>query len=248
MNMEPIEINFMGDSAIIIRLSNTVNLEVHLKIQAICNYFESNPFKGMIECVPSVVTVTVYYNPIEVLKNIKASDKGNPFQVVKNIVLDVLHNIRYEKEELSRIVEMPVCYGGVFGPDLDFVARFNKLSIEEVIEIHCNYDNRVYMIGFAPGFPYLYGMSERIAAPRKETPSISVPQGSVGIAGSQTGIYPISTPGGWQVIGRTPIRLFRPEDEVPSLIRSGDIIRFKRIDEKEYYKIKKLEEENEKCV
>ncbi|MGV3465566.1 MAG: 5-oxoprolinase subunit PxpB, partial [Heyndrickxia sp.] len=134
----------------------------------------------------------------------------------------------------SRVVEIPVCYGGDFGPDLETVASMNGLSTEEVIQIHSSAEYTVYMIGFAPGFPYLGGMSEKIATPRLPSPRLKIPERTVGIAGNQTGVYPIETPGGWQLIGRTPIKLFRPQDEVPSLLHAGDKVRFKPISYEEY--------------
>jgi inhibitor of KinA len=131
-------------------------------------------------------------------------------------------------------VDIPVCYGGDYGPDLDAVSFHTGLSTEEVVAIHGEPDYLVYMIGFAPGFPYLGGMSERLASPRRESPRAKIPPGSVGIAGSQTGVYPIETPGGWQLIGRTPLRLFRPERDEPSLLRTGDRVRFHAIERAEY--------------
>ena len=129
----------------------------------------------------------------------------------------------------SRVVEIPVCYGGQYGPDLAFVAQHNGLTEEEVIALHVSGEYYIYMLGFAPGFPYLGGLPERIAAPRHEVPRASVPAGSVGIAGNQTGIYPVSTPGGWQLIGCTPLVLFRPSENPPSLLLPGDTVRFRAI-------------------
>src|SRR5918992_314716 len=140
-----------------------------------------------------------------------------------------------EIEDLdTRTVGIPVHYGGDFGPDLGFVASHNELTEQQVIEIHSQPTYLVYMIGFAPGFPYLGGMSERIAAPRRDNPRASIPVGSVGVAGRQTGVYSIETPGGWQLIGRTPLRLFRPEEERPSLLEAGDEVRFDPITRSEY--------------
>src|ERR671914_867162 len=140
-----------------------------------------------------------------------------------------------EIEDLdTRTVGIPVHYGGNFGPDLGFVALHNELTEQQVIEIHSQPMYLVYMIGFAPGFPYLGGMSERLASPRRESPREKIPAGSVGIAGSQTGVYPIETPGGWQLIGRTPLRLFRPDKDDPSLLRTGDRVRFHAIEPAEY--------------
>jgi inhibitor of KinA len=135
-------------------------------------------------------------------------------------------------------VEIPVCYGGEFGADLDFVAKHANLTPGEVIEIHSAADYLVHMIGFAPGFPYLGGMSSKIAAPRRSSPRLKVPAGSVGIAGEQTGIYPLETPGGWQLIGRTPLALFRPEQDPPTLLQPGDIVRFRPITPQQFRELK----------
>lgn len=125
-----------------------------------------------------------------------------------------------------KTIEIPVVYGGQEGPDLEFVATYNGLTVQEVIEIHTAATYPVTMIGFAPGFPYLEGLSERIHAPRKSTPRMQIPAGSVGIAGEQTGIYSLSTPGGWQIIGRTQVPLFLPFQMPPSLLQAGDLVKF----------------------
>jgi inhibitor of KinA len=135
-------------------------------------------------------------------------------------------------------VEIPVCYGGDFGPDLKSVADRNGLTPDEVVTIHCKSTYPVYMIGFAPGFPYLGGMSERISAPRLDTPRERIPAGSVGIAGTQTGVYPIETPGGWRLIGRTPLRLFDAVRDPPSLLQAGDRVRFTAIERGEFDRIR----------
>jgi len=134
----------------------------------------------------------------------------------------------------GELVEIPVVYGGEYGPDLEFVAKHSGLSVDEVIEIHSKPVYRVYFLGFLPGFAYLGGMDERIAAPRLERPRLKVPSGSVGIAGKQTGIYPIESPGGWRLIGRTPLRLFNPEKEPPTLLQPGDRVKFVPVDEYEF--------------
>jgi len=139
-------------------------------------------------------------------------------------------------------------YGGEYGPDLEFVAQYNKLSVEEVIKIHTEKEYFIYMLGFSPGFPYLGGMSDKIATPRLEKPRIKVSEGSVGIAGGQTGIYPINSPGGWQIIGRIPVKLFEIKEKFPFLLKSGDYLKFYPINQKEFKEIKKkVEEGNYNC-
>lgn len=235
------KINPLGDCAINIKFNNKIDINTHLKIKALSEYLDKNPFDGMIEYVPAFVTMTIYYNPLKVLKVWqlkKEFREKTPYEIVYSIVENILLNLKSNIKDNPRVVEIPVCYGEEFGPDLKSVAEHNNLSVQEVIDIHSSYENRVYMIGFAPGFPYLAGMSEKIATPRRKTPRLSIPAGTVGIAGSQTGVYPISTPGGWQLIGRTPIELFRPENDIPSLLEAGDVVKFKAISKAEYYEIK----------
>ncbi|TYR79366.1 5-oxoprolinase subunit PxpB [Priestia megaterium] len=220
----------LGDSGLVVSFGDEIQLSVHEQVQKLTKLLEAEPFEGMIEYVPAFTTVTIYYHPWIV------GDKGkhDPYQVVKERVESLLKHDRKEVVAESRLIDIPVCYGGEYGPDLIEVAKHNSLTEQEVIHIHTSKEYLVYMIGFAPGFPYLGGMSEKIAAPRKETPRSAIPKGSVGIAGKQTGIYPIETPGGWQLIGRTPLALFTPNAASPSLLRAGDRIRFVEITQEEY--------------
>lgn len=167
-------------------------------------------------------------------KNALPRDKS-ALQIVIKTIKDYIQKAENLPQKPAKVVEIPVCYGGQYGPDIEFVAEHNGLSVQEVISIHTKPEYLVYMIGFCPGFPYLGGMDERIATPRRTTPRLQIPARSIGIAGNQTGGYPISTPGGWQIIGRTPVEMFRPEDEEkPSLLNSGDIVKFVAISEQEY--------------
>ncbi|PRY09952.1 inhibitor of KinA [Pontibacter ummariensis] len=225
----------LGDTAIVVQLGHEINDKTHAKVRAFAAYLEQFPFTGMLEYVPAFTTVTIYYNPWVV------SERGSldPYEKVTSVIQTMLFfSGDGVKKQVERVVEIPVLYGGEYGPDLEFVATHNALTPEEVIAIHASTDYQAYMIGFAPGFPYLGGMNARIAAPRKETPLASIPAGSVGIAGKQTGIYPIATPGGWQLIGRTPLSLFDPARECPSLLKAGDRIRFVPISEEEYQRRK----------
>ncbi|MCS7461189.1 5-oxoprolinase subunit PxpB [Paenibacillus doosanensis] len=228
----------LGDSAVVIRLGDKIDTVVHRRVKALTAYLHACPFPGMIECVPSFVSVAVYYDPVQVLAKQKERRCGwtTLFQTVCGLLAELIERIREEEAEpeAPRIVRVPVYYGGETGPDLDDVARHCGLEAEEVIRLHSGGTYTVYMIGFAPGFPYLGGMPERIAAPRRHTPRPLVPAGSVGIAGAQTGVYSVATPGGWQIIGRTPLRLFRPEADPPSFLRAGDVVRFYPISLKQY--------------
>lgn len=226
----------VGDAAIVIRFGSEIEYRTHRKVQMLSNYLTQNSFNGFIECIPSYTGVTVFYDPLLVEKShaYKAGQIFSPYKIVRSIIEDLLANLKDEETEAHRIVEIPVCYGGECGPDLEFVAKQNNLTTDEVISLHSGGEYLVYMLGFAPGFPFLGGMSEKIATPRRSTPRTSIPAGSVGIAGKQTGVYPISTPGGWQLIGQTPLRLFLSEKEPPSLLQAGDVVKFYPISYKDF--------------
>ncbi|MBE3552565.1 MAG: 5-oxoprolinase subunit PxpB [Kyrpidia tusciae] len=221
--MGHLDVTPVGDSAVLIRFGDAVEASTHARIMAFADHLEAVPIPGMVECVPAFTTVTVFYDPC------RASYSEVKAELLRRLTLAPAF---LDRE--VRVVKIPVCYGGEFGPDLEDVAAHHDLTAEEVVRIHTAGEYTVYAIGFAPGFPYLGGMSERIATPRLATPRLAIPAGSVGIAGGQTGVYPIETPGGWRLIGRTPLRLFRPEDDPPSLLAAGDRVRFYAIDRDEY--------------
>lgn len=223
----------LGDSAVILEFGTEITPRIQNKVQLVSSFLEKNPPRWMIEFIPAFTTVTILYNPNS-FKN-----KELPYEVVSTEVRNILSKIESTDRIEHRLVEIPVCYGGELGPDLEYVANYNNLTPAEVIQIHTSEDYLVYMIGFAPGFPYIGGMSEKIATPRKASPRLKIPARSVGIAGMQTGIYPIETPGGWQLIGRTPIELFQPNAHPPSLLKAGDKIRFFQISQEEYEKWEK---------
>ena len=224
----------LGDESVVIQLSESISVETQTHIGAIAVYLDNHPISGMVEYIPAYTTIAIFYNAVDVLAE-NHSDGTNAFDIVQREIEKMVSQLPENPETESNVIEIPVCYGGEFGPDLEVVARHNNLSEQEVIDTHANGDYMVYMIGFAPGFPFIGGMSEKIATPRKDSPRLQIPAGSVGIAGSQTGVYPIETPGGWQLIGRTPIKLFRPDEEVPILLKSGDSIRFFPISEQAYH-------------
>ncbi|GLB60673.1 5-oxoprolinase subunit PxpB [Cytobacillus sp. NCCP-133] len=228
----------LGDNAVLIELGNEISEKSHQKVQALTDVLEDQPPGWMNEYIPAYTTVTIFYDPLAIYQ---LSEGKLPFDYACELIEPLIKDLEASNTAESRLVEIPVCYGGKFGPDLDYVAKHNGISPEEVIDIHSSGDYLVYMIGFAPGFPFIGGMSEKIAAPRRESPRLKIPERSVGIAGMQTGIYPIETPGGWQLIGRTPVRLFRPHDESPTLLKAGDKIKFKPISRAEYEKWKETE-------
>ena len=206
----------LGDSAVIIQFDDKISLAINQKIGAICRFLDEYTFEGFIEYVPAFSSIAIYYQ----------SDKVS-YQELEEMIEEMMSALP-DSDAIppSPVIEIPVMYGGEWGPDLDFVAAHNKLSPEDVISIHSNTDYLVYMIGFAPGFPYLGGMDERIATPRRDNPRASIFPGAVGIGGMQTGVYPIETPAGWQIIGRAKVDLFDKESEHPVLLKAGDRVRF----------------------
>lgn len=214
----------LGDEAIVIEVGNEISKEATKLVQSITSQIEGESNSSIVEVIPAFTTVTVFY---EVTPQFKFAD-------IKRLLEKYIKEIKSTKALEQRTIEIPVCYGGDYGPDLEFVASHNQLTIDEVISIHSKGTYEVNMIGFAPGFPFVGGMSESIATPRRSTPRIRIPARSVGIAGMQTGVYPIETPGGWQLIGRTPIDLFLPNKDIPSLLQAGDRIIFTPISEAEY--------------
>lgn len=208
----------LGDRGLVVHLGGQIDAAAFHSVRTLARRLEAAPPRGMIELVPAFTTVAIYYDPLQA----SLADLQNE---VQRLLLGRIP----AAEPPPRRVEIPVCYGGDFGSDLEFVARHAGFSPQQTIEIHAGGEYLVHMIGFAPGFLYLGGMSPRIAAPRRSTPRLKVPAGSVGIAGEQTGIYPLETPGGWQLIGRTPLALFRPAEDPPALLQAGDIVTFRPI-------------------
>ncbi|PIC75967.1 kinase inhibitor [Sporosarcina sp. P19] len=240
-DQKSLDIKVLGDSAIIIKLGEGIHPSIHQQVKNLSFLLDEYPFDGFIESVPAYNSLAVYYSPFLVYQS------NNGFQIDGTPIEKVTHYINTLAVQISelpvtegRLVEIPVLYGGEFGPDLQIVAETHGMSIEEVIKIHTTPEYLVYMIGFAPGFPFLGGLDERIATPRKLTPRTSIPPGSVGIAGKQTGVYPLETPGGWQIIGRTPTDLFVPDMSPPSLLQSGDKIKFCPMTQEEYDEQKKV--------
>jgi len=217
-----------GDSALLIEFENKIAPEINNEVRKMYLAIKNKEICGVEELIPAYCSILLLYKPIEITKS-KLVEKLN---TLKN-------NLEKFNIEKPDVIEIPTVYGGEYGPDLDYVAEYNNLSKNEVIEIHAQRKYLVYMLGFTPGFVYVGGMSEKIATPRLDKPRGKINKGSVGIAGSQTGIYPIDSPGGWRLIGRTPLNLFNPFREPPFLVKAGDYIKFKKISEDKFEKIKK---------
>jgi KipI family sensor histidine kinase inhibitor len=219
-----------GDSALIVEFGDTINAAINRKVIALSETIEKAGIKGIKELVPTYRSLLIRYNPAETTYQQLISSIEKFEKALEETPLEA-------KKE--RIV-IPIVYGGVYGPDLSYVAEYHGLTEEKVVKLHSEREYRVYMIGFVAGFPYLGDVSDEIATPRLETPRLKVPAGSVGIAEKQTGIYPCEAPGGWRIIGRTPIKLFDPLWQPPALLKPGDTVKFKPISEEEFQKIEEL--------
>lgn len=242
-------IHTLGDFAFVVRFPNSSNLVARRAAASLARHLDSSHTPpSVVECVAASGTMTIFCDPLAwraatVFKRRDVSVSHSPSPE------DFYNLLRASLDELTRddgdaianndfmrcTIELPVCYGGEFGADLEFVARHTRLAPEQVIELHTGGDYIVEMIGFAPGFPYLGGLSPLLATPRRATPRLKVARGSVGIGGTQTCVYSIASPGGWQLIGRTPVSLFRPQvSSAPSLLRAGDRVRFRSITPQEF--------------
>ena len=226
MTDEQIRIFPLGDSALTVEFGNVISVDLNRKAVALSEYFELNPFPGFVESVPAYASTTFFYN----VQTVKREFPANPtaFHAVKDLIVDTLEKIESSALNPGRRIEIPVRFDSDSALDLDHVAETSGISKDEVIDIFTAVEYRVFMLGFLPGFSYMAEVDERIATPRKETPRTHVPQGSVGIAGRQTGIYSLASPGGWQIIGRTNVEMFTPTNAEPSYLQAGDIVRFIR--------------------
>jgi len=214
---------YIGDRGLLLEFGDEISPEVNERVRRMALAIDGEVIEGIVETVPTYRSLLIIYNPLilsigDLKKRLERMEKG-------------LQHIPFPEPKLTRI---PVAYGGSYGPDLDYVARYHQISSAEVIHLHCSKPYLIYMVGFMPGFPYMGELPEALVTPRLKTPRLSVPAGSVAIAQKQTGIYPMESPGGWQIIGRTPVKLFAPEKEPPTLLRMGDFVQFYPIGENEF--------------
>jgi len=213
----------MGDRGLLLEFGDGISLEVNEKVRRMTLALHAEAIEGIVEMVPTYRSLLIIYNPLiitieDLKKRLEWIEEG-------------LGQTSFPEPKLTRI---PVVYGGTYGPDLDYVAKFCQITPKEVVRSHCSKPYHIYMIGFMPGYPYMGELPEGLITPRLKTPRLSVPTGSVAIAQRQTGIYPMESPGGWQIIGRTPVKLFDPEKEPPALLQMGDMVQFYPIGEKEF--------------
>jgi inhibitor of KinA len=220
----------LGEQALIVELGDRIDPAVHRKVLAFCKWLEQQKINGVVEWVPSYTGVTIHFDPF-LLSSFELQSK----------LADFSAESAGDGQDRVRVIEIRFVMEGNSAPIWRNWPASIRMDAKEVIRIHAGGTYLVYMIGFVPGFAYLGGMSSRIAMPRRDSPRPKIPAGSVGIAGEQTGVYPLEVPGGWRIIGRTPLPLFLPEQSPPSLLRAGDLVQFVPIDEPVYHAIK------EKC-
>jgi len=211
----------VGDSTIVVEFPQRIDPIIHARVLALAARIRQTVPEGVRDIIESYCAVTVEFDPLR-------TDIDHVIKLLKSKIEE------QEVAKSSREITLPICYGGEYGPDLECVAKFAKCSEAEVIETHLSRDYLVYMLGFRPGFAYMGSVDSRIAIPRRGTPRLRVPIGSVGLAGHQTGIYPSAGPGGWHLIGRSPATLFDPESNEPFLLRGGDVVSFKSITRQEF--------------
>jgi len=232
--MQNIKILTAGDASLLVEFGKEINPEINRKIAATVQLMREQHIEGVVDVIPSFCALLINYDPRVI-----------GYEEIKDRIRNLLKVEIKAGDERKKVFEIPVCYGGEFGPDIVTIAEHAGLTEEEVIEIHSSRDYLIYMLGFLPGFCYLGGLDERIFTPRLASPRLKIDAGSVGIGGSQTGIYPLDSPGGWQLMGKTPVKTYDPDREVPILVEAGDYIRFVPIDEEEFYRIKELVDKNE---
>ena len=229
------EIIPLGDSALIVRVCEQFEdapEETLDEVLRALHHLWNAAIPGVIEVAPAYTSVAVFFDPVAVAK--ARERPGEVFGWLKEQILHVVtaggdRGKRRKTKGTMRSVEIPVCYDPEFAPDLDDVARRAGLSTKEVVDLHSTAEYRVACIGFVPGFSFLAGLPKKLATPRRDTPRKEIPPGSVGIGGAQTGIYPLRSPGGWNLIGRTPLKLFDPVKEPPTLLHAGDRVRFRAV-------------------
>ena len=221
----------LGDSALVIDFGNIIEENLNRKALAIAHAFQEAGIEGIKDVVPAYSSVTVHY---DVTRVVKRTNTATAFETLKDKAETLLLKSTDHFARQIRKIKIPVCYAPKYALDLDDIAAQANIIAEEVVELHTSRTYKVYMVGFLPGFAYMGEVDERIALPRKSEPRQQITEGCVGIAGKQTGIYPLTSPGGWQIIGRTPVKLFDKDKTDPVLFAAGDEVEFFSISEDEF--------------
>ena len=224
--MDSVRILTEGDASLLIQFPQEISPEVNARITSIVKILRQQQMPGIVDIIPAFASLLINYNPLII-----------SYEELAGRLADILKMDVGTEQAEKRVFEIPVLYGGAGGPDLSAIAEHAGLSVEEVIKIHTGTEYLIYMLGFLPGFCYLGGLDERIHTPRLANPRLAIPRGSVGIGGNSTGIYPMESPGGWQLMGLTPVRTYDPDREIPILVNAGEYIHFYPITEEEFAEI-----------
>lgn len=227
--MQPIKILPAGDRALVVEFGNSIDEETNDKVHALAKNLRETGNPAIEEMIPTFRSLMICYDPLQ-----------TSWQTLEHQIHLLLESPCSRETHSSRILEIPCCYGSHFGPDLPDLEKHSGLTRDEIIAIHSSVTYKVYMLGFLPGFVYLGGLDKRIEMPRLATPRVRIPRGAVGIGGSQTGVYPLDSPGGWRLIGATPVDFYDPERQEPVLCKAGDYIRFVPISSCDYYDIRQM--------
>lgn len=219
-------IDVAGDRSILITFGHVIDEKTNQKIRLLAKQIDDHKLIGVKETILGYTNLLIHYDPFYI-----------SYKQLKAHLIKLIETTKFDSDDETEVIKIPVLYGSQYGPDLHDVAQINGLTEEEVIQIHTEPIYTVYFLGFSPGFPFLGGMSEKIMTPRLENPRTKIKAGSVGIANNQTGIYPVSSPGGWRLIGHTPLRLYDQMKEWPFLLAPGDRLQFKSINQAQYDKI-----------
>jgi len=213
----------MGDRGLLLEFGDEISREINEKVRRMALAVQAEAIEGIIETVPTYRSLLIIYNPVIL-----------PIEDLKKRLKKIEGGLQTTPLPEPKLTRIPVVYGGIYGPDLEEVAKYLHVSPEEVVQLHCSKPYLIYMIGFMPGYPYMGELPQALVTPRLKTPRLLVPKGSVAIAQRQTGIYSMESPGGWQILGRTPVELFHPEKDSPALLQMGDFVQFYQISEKEF--------------
>jgi KipI family sensor histidine kinase inhibitor len=214
----------MGDRGLLLEFGDEISREINEKVRRMALAVQAEAIEGIIETVPTYRSLLIIYNPVIL-----------PIEDLKKRLKKIEGGLQTTPLPEPKLTRIPVVYGGIYGPDLEEVAKYLHVSPEEVAQLHCSKPYLIYMIGFMPGYPYMGELPQALVTPRLKTPRLLVPKGSVAIAQRQTGIYSMESPGGWQILGRTPVELFDPEKDPPALLQMGDFVQFYQVSEKEFH-------------
>lgn len=227
--MSKIKLLPAGDRAIVAEFGNEIDPAINNQVHALAKKLTEQRPEGLMELVPTFRSLLIHYDPALL-----------SYASLRNMLEQLSDDLAHTGTEQKRILMIPCCYGSHFGPDLAGLERHTGLTRDEIIALHSSVDYKIYMLGFLPGFVYLGGLDKRLEAPRLSTPRVKIPRGSVGIGGSQTGVYPLDSPGGWRLIGSTPLDFYRPDRPNPMLCQAGEYMRFVPVTSSDYYDIRQM--------